>query len=109
MGDEGLLLRSRHSYQQDSQSFKRDVFSFLSDDVEGLPISALWNALDALDIEKHNDFSTSARVRKRLADMFSLLFGHALTDSFGSPDFLGKLDFGCFDLFGADVMFDADL
>eukprot|EP00928_Gymnodinium_smaydae_P030292 TRINITY_DN22568_c0_g1_i2.p1 TRINITY_DN22568_c0_g1~~TRINITY_DN22568_c0_g1_i2.p1 ORF type:complete len:496 (-),score=121.74 TRINITY_DN22568_c0_g1_i2:42-1529(-) len=114
MFDEGIVFRSRHSYDDKSVSTRRDVFSAVSPDVEALPHAALWTAIDA--VAARSDAIGSAEVRGRLQSVVRELFGGAnvaLEQSMGSAaahaERLESQGLACFDFFGLDVMLSASL
>merc|ERR1712217_354027 len=84
----------------------------MGNDVEGIPLNEFWKAVDKKAQAKGNNnpkdaSSLSSRLKKRTATMFGNLFRHALHDSFGRADRLSTENLACFDVFGADVMFDS--
>mmetsp|Transcript_25162 Transcript_25162/g.63845 ORF Transcript_25162/g.63845 Transcript_25162/m.63845 type:complete len:415 (-) Transcript_25162:10-1254(-) len=104
---DGLVFRSTHEAKRgDLPSAEKDVFSSLSDSVVGSRLEDLWRMLDA-----HPEAPVpSATVRERINEVLSGLLGTRLQESFGSYQALEqRRGFGCFDLFGADVLLDERL
>lgn len=105
--NEGVVFRSRHAYDPNVLSNKRDVFSAISADVEALPHAALWSAIDKLG--SRGQLPSSADIRLHMLDVIRDIFGEATEQSNGkAADFAAKLagkSYSCFELFGLDVMF----
>ncbi|CAK0900908.1 unnamed protein product [Prorocentrum cordatum] len=97
--DSGLVLRSRRAYTEGRRS-DEDIFSAISDDVEPLALAALWGQIGG---------EAAGRVWSEIGALFAELLGHRLAESFGDPRRLLERPYGCFDLFGADVLLDAGL
>eukprot|EP00931_Biecheleriopsis_adriatica_P108651 TRINITY_DN8298_c0_g1_i2.p1 TRINITY_DN8298_c0_g1~~TRINITY_DN8298_c0_g1_i2.p1 ORF type:complete len:399 (-),score=59.79 TRINITY_DN8298_c0_g1_i2:101-1297(-) len=97
--DEGLVFRSRFRYNSKSLNLARDVFSGVSDEVDNLALSSLWEALG----------SRSISVKEKIIEAFRTILGTAVTESFGPADNLGSRGYDCFDLYGVDVMLDESL
>merc|ERR1712176_1633170 len=95
--DDGMVFRSRHAYEGHRPSTKNDVFSGVSQDVEPLALTTLWDALGSM---------VAAKVRTRIVDLLANIFGVAVEETFGDASDLNKRGFACFDLFGVDVMLD---
>jgi len=115
--DEGIVFRSRLAYDSDNTSVERDIFSGVSESVEPLALSTLWNFIDTLPLGARP--SSSAEVNRRIVRLLAELLGtEAVRESFGEPRdgaVVGAIDIGepgslgCFDFFGADVMLDDSL
>jgi len=101
--DEGLLFLSRHVSGDRPPSTELDVFSRLSNSVEGLPFAYLWRALDARGPD------VAAEVRGRIVATLREVFGPTVVESLGDPAMLRTKSYACWDLFGLDMMLDADL
>merc|ERR1712129_33126 len=104
--DEGVVFRSKHPYQRGRPSPARDIFSRMSSDVEGFPHATFWRALDDASSSSNSNVpqSDASAVRSHMLDVIRETFGQALHASFGDSARLRQRGFGCFDLFGLDVM-----
>lgn len=105
--DEGVVFRSKHPYRRDEPSQARDIFSRISSDVEGVPHAVLWRAIDdaSSSMSSHSvPQPDSSAVRSHMLDVIREIFSQALHASFGDSARLTQRGFGCFDLFGLDVM-----
>lgn len=99
--NEGLLLRSRAEYDANSVSEERDVFSAVSASVEGLPLDVLW---------QHVGQDEAVAIWGRIRLLLQEVLGVAREESNGVFEELEpRRGYGCFDLYGADVMLDARL
>mmetsp|Transcript_2432 Transcript_2432/g.2566 ORF Transcript_2432/g.2566 Transcript_2432/m.2566 type:complete len:463 (-) Transcript_2432:267-1655(-) len=109
----GLVFRSRHTYQQDAaRSAARDAFSSISDSVEVLPLSELWEHLDSLARASPGEALalTASVVRTRVHEVLTETLGTRVVESFGDYEALeNERGFSCFDLFGVDVILDEEL
>uniref|UniRef100_A0A7S1EX81 Tubulin--tyrosine ligase-like protein 5 n=1 Tax=Noctiluca scintillans TaxID=2966 RepID=A0A7S1EX81_NOCSC len=105
--DEGIVFRSRQQYNPGALTEDRDVFSAASSEVEALPHAALWTVLD--DAAQSTGLPDSSAVREHIFDVVRELFSVSLEESFGDREKLHGRGFGCFDLFGLDVMLDETL
>lgn len=103
--NDALIFQSRHQYN-DRPSIERDIFSGISEAVEGVPQRVLWDHLDIADAS----LNLSAGVRARIEDVFREFLGTEVEEVYGSFSSLeARRQYSCFDLFGVDTMLDAKL
>jgi len=100
--NDALIFQSRHRYND--RPSERDIFSGISEAVEGLPQRVLWDRLDA-----DPSLNISAAVRANIEDVFREFLGTEVEEVYGSFSSWEARQFSCFDLFGVDTMLDAQL
>merc|ERR1712107_249851 len=107
--DEGLVFRSLHAYEK-KPSVDRDIFSGISASVEALPISAFWDYLGTIPPEESIGVD-AATIRARIKQLLVDLIQSDIEDSSWSARTSEQKSrkYGCFDLFGADVILDGKL
>lgn len=107
--DEGLVFRSLKPFQE-TPSVSRDIFSGISQSVEALPISEFWNYLDASPSQERHGID-AATIRSRIKRLLTDLIENDLADRnwAGRTRDAESRKYGCFDLFGADVILDKEL
>jgi hypothetical protein len=115
--DEGLVFRSLQEYDA-VPNLDRDIFSSISQNVEALPLAALWQHLDSLPDDARSTVAAeedatkpiSQIVQQRIYDILKELLNAGEQDGKGPVlSRLSALGYSCFDLLGADIIFDTQL
>jgi hypothetical protein len=115
--DEGLVFRSLQEYDG-FPNLDRDIFSSISQNVEALPLAALWQHLDSLPDDARSTVAAeedatkpiSQIVQQRIYSILKELLNAGEQDGKGPVlSRLSALGYSCFDLLGADIIFDTQL
>jgi tubulin polyglutamylase TTLL6/13 len=114
--NKGIVFRSRHEYAAGAPSTQRDVFSSMSENVEGLPLTTFWQELDNSLSEsdlKETSIPKQEAPSKVVWERLQATLAELLQSDFAGRENFDKLEasrgFGCFDILGADVLIDKRL